>query len=111
MATLAVDSVSVGYNEGLIIDGLTVEIPEGKITTIIGPNGCGKSTLLKTASRILKAKKGTVYLDGKQLRNSQRKKSQRKWRSYHKLQKCQQALLCLNLFHMDVFLIKKDLEH
>lgn len=47
MATLAVDAVSVGYNEGLIIDGLTVEIPEGKITTIIGPNGCGKSTLLK----------------------------------------------------------------
>lgn len=35
MATLAVDAVSVGYNEGLIIDGLTVEIPEGKITTII----------------------------------------------------------------------------
>ncbi|PFR35688.1 ABC transporter ATP-binding protein [Bacillus cereus] len=65
MATLAVDAVSVGYNEGLIIDGLTVEIPEGKITTIIGPNGCGKSTLLKTASRILKAKQGTVYLDGK----------------------------------------------
>ena len=31
MATLAVDAVSVGYNEGLIIDGLTVEIPEGKI--------------------------------------------------------------------------------
>ncbi len=30
MATLAVDAVSVGYNEGLIIDGLTVEIPEGK---------------------------------------------------------------------------------
>ena len=57
MATLAVDAVSVGYNEGLIIDGLTVEIPEGKITTIIGPNGCGKSTLLKTTSRILKAKR------------------------------------------------------
>lgn len=65
MVTLAVDSISVGYNEGLIIDGLSVAIPEGKITTIIGPNGCGKSTLLKTASRILKSKQGTVYLDGK----------------------------------------------
>ncbi len=56
MATLAVDAVSVGYNEGLIIDGLTVEIPEGKITTIIGPNGCGKSTLLKN---------GVSYFEGK----------------------------------------------
>lgn len=65
MPTLAVDSISVGYNETLIIDELSVEIPEGKVTTIIGPNGCGKSTLLKTASRILKAKRGTVYLDGK----------------------------------------------
>ncbi|MGR5915242.1 ATP-binding cassette domain-containing protein [Bacillus pacificus] len=107
MATLAVDAVSVGYNEGLIIDGLTVEIPEGKITTIIGPNGCGKSTLLKTASRILKAKKVLFILTEKQSRNNQRKKSQRKWQFYHRLQKCQLALLYLNSFHMDAFLIKR----
>lgn len=35
MATLAVDAVSVGYNEGLIIDGLTVEIPEGKLQRLL----------------------------------------------------------------------------
>lgn len=35
MATLAVDAVSVGYNEGLIIDGLTVEIPEGKLQQLL----------------------------------------------------------------------------
>lgn len=35
MATLAVDSVSVGYNEGLIIDGLSVEIPEGKLQRLL----------------------------------------------------------------------------
>ncbi|MGF9963917.1 ABC transporter ATP-binding protein [Bacillus rhizoplanae] len=65
MPSLSVQSISVGYSENLIINGLSVEIPEGKVTTIIGPNGCGKSTLLKTTSRILKAKRGTVYLDGK----------------------------------------------
>ena len=46
---------------------LNVEIQEGKITTIIGPNGCGKSTLLKTMGRILKQKSGKVYLQGQDL--------------------------------------------
>ncbi|MGR5962624.1 ABC transporter ATP-binding protein [Bacillus paranthracis] len=43
----------------------------------------------------------------KQSRNNQRKKSQRKWQFYHRLQKYQLALLYLNSFHMDAFLIKK----
>lgn len=65
MAVLSAEQISVGYYDLLVIDGLNVTIPEQKITTIIGPNGCGKSTLLKAISRLLKTKKGTVYLDGK----------------------------------------------
>lgn len=64
MAQLIVEDLLVGYDEKVIINSLDVEIPEGKITTIIGPNGCGKSTLLKTISRIIKPKKGIIYLDG-----------------------------------------------
>lgn len=67
MAQISVEDLLVGYNEKLIIHSLNVKIPEGKITTIIGPNGCGKSTLLKTISRILKPKKGIVSLDGKSI--------------------------------------------
>ncbi len=67
MAVLTADHISVGYVDSLIIDGLNVKIPEKKITTIIGPNGCGKSTLLKAISRLLKTKKGTVFLDGKEI--------------------------------------------
>lgn len=67
MAVLSADRISVGYYDSLVIDGLQVTIPEKKITTIIGPNGCGKSTLLKAISRLLKTKKGTVYLDGKEI--------------------------------------------
>lgn len=59
------DQIKVGYNETLIINSLSVEIPKERITTIIGPNGCGKSTLLKTIARILKPESGFVYLDGK----------------------------------------------
>ena len=65
MEALKVDQVAIGYANANIIENLSVSIPKNKITTIIGPNGCGKSTLLKAVSRILKTKKGTVYLDGK----------------------------------------------
>lgn len=44
-----------------------LEISDGKITTIIGPNGSGKSTLLALISGILKADKGGVYLEEKQI--------------------------------------------
>ena len=44
---LAVESLSLGYQEELIIENINVTIEKGKITTIIGPNGSGKSTLLR----------------------------------------------------------------
>lgn len=49
--------VTIGYGDNIIVDNLDVEIPDGKITSIIGPNGCGKSTLLKALSRLLAPKK------------------------------------------------------
>ena len=58
MSAITVDQVAIGYSNTLIIDDLSVSIPEKKITTIIGPNGCGKSTLLKAISRVLKTKSG-----------------------------------------------------
>lgn len=67
MVGLTVDQIAVGYNDTLIIEDLSVKIPEKKITTIIGSNGCGKSTLLKSISRLLKTKRGTIFLDGKEI--------------------------------------------
>ena len=63
MRELRTEQVRVAYGENVIIENLSLEIPSGKITTIIGPNGCGKSTLLKTIGRLMKAKQGVVYLD------------------------------------------------
>ncbi|GAA4483839.1 ABC transporter ATP-binding protein [Rhodococcus olei] len=62
---LTAESLTVGYGDRLIIDGLDVEIPTGVITTVIGPNGCGKSTLLRSLGRLLKPRAGRVLLDGK----------------------------------------------
>ncbi len=58
-----VHSIQVGYENGLIIDGLSLCIQKGSVTTIIGENGCGKSTLLKTIGRILKPKSGDVMVN------------------------------------------------
>lgn len=65
MQHIETHSISIGYGNGDIVTDLTLEIPRGKITSLIGANGCGKSTILKTIARIQKPTKGTIYLDGK----------------------------------------------
>ncbi|HET7579485.1 MAG TPA: ABC transporter ATP-binding protein [Bacillales bacterium] len=65
MASLSTENLAISYGDTNIVEGLHLQIPAGKVTSIIGPNGCGKSTILKAVSRILRPKKGAVYLDGK----------------------------------------------
>lgn len=55
--------VRAGYGSRLVLDGVNVDITEGKVTSIIGPNGCGKSTLLKSIARSLPAT-GTFRVGG-----------------------------------------------
>ncbi|MBH0776274.1 ABC transporter ATP-binding protein [Nocardia bovistercoris] len=62
---LVAQDITLGYGERVIIDGLTLEIASGIVTTVIGPNGCGKSTLLRSLGRLLRPSKGRVVLDGK----------------------------------------------
>ena len=49
------------------IKNLNIEIPKGKVTTILGPNGSGKSTLLSILSCFNKPQNGDVYLDDMKL--------------------------------------------
>jgi iron complex transport system ATP-binding protein len=67
LVRLYTDDLSIGYGERLIVKNLTVDIPDQKITTIIGSNGCGKSTLLKAITRIISHQSGSVLLDGKDI--------------------------------------------
>ncbi|MCP9623508.1 ABC transporter ATP-binding protein [Nocardia otitidiscaviarum] len=64
-ARLRADRVRLGYGGRVISDGLSVDIPDGTFTVIIGPNACGKSTLLRALARLLKPEDGAVLLDGK----------------------------------------------
>ena len=64
---MSAENLAVGYDQREIIHDLSVQIPAGKISVIVGANACGKSTLLKTLARLLKPSKGTVLLDGKSI--------------------------------------------
>lgn len=57
----------LAYGERVVVDGLDIEVPDGTISAVIGPNGCGKSTLLRALARLLPPKSGQVLLDGKQI--------------------------------------------
>ncbi len=54
----------MGYEQRIVGEDLSLDIPGGEFTVIIGPNACGKSTLLRSLARLLKPRAGTVLLDG-----------------------------------------------
>ncbi len=64
MTRLMASDLTLAYDGRVVVEGLSLDIPDGEITVIIGPNACGKSTLLRALSRLLRPKVGTVILDG-----------------------------------------------
>jgi iron complex transport system ATP-binding protein len=62
---LMVAQITSGYGDSRILDDLSLELPTGRITVIVGANACGKSTLLRSLSRLITPKAGQVLLDGK----------------------------------------------
>jgi iron complex transport system ATP-binding protein len=61
---LSAVELTAGYDERAVLSGLSVSVPPGAFTVVIGPNACGKSTLLRTLARLLRPRAGTVLLDG-----------------------------------------------
>ena len=59
-AVLSVRDVSAGYGESLVVEGVSVDVREGGIVAVIGPNGGGKSTFLKAVYGVLKPRAGSV---------------------------------------------------
>jgi len=58
------DKVTKSYGQTVVVDGVTLSLARGGITSIIGPNGAGKSTLLSMIARLLPMNAGTVTVDG-----------------------------------------------
>lgn len=70
---IRVENLKVAYENNVIIEDLSLSLPKGKISIIIGGNGCGKSTLLKTISRINKPVKGDIFIHGKNIKSIKEK--------------------------------------
>jgi branched-chain amino acid transport system ATP-binding protein len=64
---LKVDNINVFYGNIQALKGVSLEINEGEIVTLIGANGAGKSTLLKTISGLLKPKNGDILYQGQSI--------------------------------------------
>ncbi|WP_078971984.1 ABC transporter ATP-binding protein [Streptomyces sp. WM6368] len=71
---LTAENVTLGYDQRVIAENLSVEIPDNSFTVIVGPNACGKSTLLRALSRMLKPAAGRVLLDGQAIGSMPAKK-------------------------------------
>ena len=61
---IVAEGVTKNYGAACVVDGVSVTLPAGGITSIIGPNGAGKSTFLSMVSRLMSMDKGTVTVDG-----------------------------------------------
>ncbi len=64
---IEVKEITRSYGEKVILDAVSLSVPRGKITSLIGSNGAGKSTLLSIISRLLKQNEGVVLLDSKDI--------------------------------------------
>jgi iron complex transport system ATP-binding protein len=65
--SLEAQNLTLAYDKFEVARDLTLSIPPGRITSIVGANACGKSTLLRALSRLLKPQKGSVLLDGQSI--------------------------------------------
>ncbi|RQW64829.1 Fe(3+) dicitrate ABC transporter ATP-binding protein FecE [Vibrio viridaestus] len=65
---LSTANLCVGYQDTIIVSDVSVTVPQGKITALIGPNGCGKSTLLKSLARILIPVSGQILCDNQNIK-------------------------------------------
>ncbi len=67
MAMLKVDNINVYYGAIHALKGISVEVNQGEIVTLIGANGAGKSTTLRTISGLLKPKTGQILFEGQNI--------------------------------------------
>ncbi|ACB86171.1 ABC transporter related [Natranaerobius thermophilus JW/NM-WN-LF] len=70
---LSAEGITFSYGSRSVLDDVTFQVPEGQVTSIIGPNGSGKTTLIKCINKVLPPKKGSVMVDGQELLKMNRK--------------------------------------
>lgn len=65
---LSVRGLEAGYGDSVILRDVSIEVRPGQVVCVLGRNGVGKTTLMKTVMGLIKARKGTIVLNGQDLR-------------------------------------------
>ena len=65
--TIEIQSLTIAYDENLILSNCNLRLNEGEILVILGPSGCGKTTLLRAIAGFVKPDSGSIQLNGRSL--------------------------------------------
>ena len=64
---LTIDKLEAGYGKVQVLQGISIEVPKGKVVTLIGSNGAGKTTTMRAVSGMIKPSAGSITLGGKRI--------------------------------------------
>ncbi|MDB5936420.1 MAG: transporter ATP-binding protein [Massilia sp.] len=64
---LKIQNLQAAYGKVEVLHGISLEVPKGKLVTLIGSNGAGKTTTMRAISGMIRPKGGSVTLDGKDI--------------------------------------------
>lgn len=64
---LNIDQLRAGYGKVQVLHGISIEVPKGKVVTLIGSNGAGKTTTMRAISGMIAPTGGTIMLNGQRI--------------------------------------------
>lgn len=64
---LKIDNLEAGYGKVQVLHGISIEVPKGKVVTLIGSNGAGKTTTMRAISGMIRPTSGEISLNGKRI--------------------------------------------
>ena len=67
--SLQISGITQGYGSRTVLEDISLNVPQGKMVAVLGPNGCGKSTLIKTVCRIYPPRSGKIIVDDTDISN------------------------------------------
>ena len=69
---LEIKNIKKSFNKLQVLKGISFNVLDGEVVSIIGPSGCGKSTLLRCINLLEKPSSGNIILDGVDITNKKK---------------------------------------